>query len=579
MNDSLTSWIEEVWSTLSSLPGASEAVAQERNRWAEFWSLDTLEVVVFGAYDAGKSSLLKRLLVDWKVPVPKWLTVSGRRETFESKRVEAKGLGLIDTPGLGSGNSDHDELTLYTMRLADVYLWVLPPQLVTTGKEKFLEVLFGDVGIAEATIAIVARMDEAGVDPSDNEQQFAELCERKKKELSFIVAEASSARQLRSVHCIVADPYQMVGNLPKPEPEIYDISRSWDRMEDLSREMLALRERCRDLRQSTGIRFIRLLLDDVRGELHRLAEKLSLSKEGMDNEAKRHEIYVERLNALRRQALAELHRRIEDVLLSVSRSAGAEGADSMLNLEETLTKLIDDWADGSSAEYSQLVQELELEVRERMKAPCMDGFRRFAQEAEEKEEVDKTVKVDSLKIGAKAMAFGPALRKSFEKYTTAELGMTMKEAANRLDKLASSGKTVEDYIRSKGKEATFRSAEHANRASRFVRWTRIVDIVGPLAEQLGGVLLEVASEFMTAKQAEGKAQKRALLRQQLRAEAQKIEEEAAELFNTYCDGLRQWIRERDAAINDTILELDTQLKSIETGHERVDELLQTCPGT
>ena len=152
MNDAVTNWIEQAWSALDSIPGTSDAVAQERLRWEEFRGLDTLEVVVFGAYDAGKSSLLKRLLVDWRIPVPEWLTVSGRRETFESKRAEANGLGLVDTPGLGGGNKEHDDLTLSAMRLADAYLWVLPPQLVTTEKERFLDILFGDVGIGAGEI-------------------------------------------------------------------------------------------------------------------------------------------------------------------------------------------------------------------------------------------------------------------------------------------------------------------------------------------------------------------------------------------------------------------------------------------
>ncbi len=291
MNDTVANWIERAWSVLYSIPGTSEAVTQERTRWKEFRALDTLEVVVFGAYDAGKSSLLKRLLVDWEVRVPEWLTVSGRRETFECKRVEAMGLGLIDTPGLGSGNNEHDDLTLTAMRLADAYLWVLPPQLVTTGKERFLEVLFGDVGIAGATIAIVARMDEAGVDPGNNETGFAELCERKKAELSSIFLDASASWPLRSVHCVVGDPYQMVGNLPNPECEIYDHGRSWDGVEGLAQEILDLRGRRRDLRLLAEVRFIRLLLIDVRDELRRLADDLALSKEGMDNEVDRHAIY------------------------------------------------------------------------------------------------------------------------------------------------------------------------------------------------------------------------------------------------------------------------------------------------
>lgn len=576
MQDAINGWIGKAWSALKSIPGASGAVSRERLRWDEFHDLDTLEVVVFGAYDAGKSSLLKRLLVDWRIPVPEWLTVSGRRETFESKHVVAQGLGLTDTPGLGSGNNEHDDLTLGAMRLADVYLWVMPPQLVTTGKERFLEVLFGDVGIAEATIAVVARMDEAGVDPSDNEVGFAGLRLKKKEELASLVAAASSARKLSSIHCVVADPYQIVGNTTNPEPEIYDIGRSWDGVEGLANEVLALRKQRRELRAQAGARFVRLLLSDVRHELGRLAEDLTLSKEGMDNEVDRHAIYEQRLDALQRQAQNELHRQIEDSLLSVSRSGDA-GADTIQSLEGTLAKLVDEWAEGSFAEYRQLVGELELEVRERMAGPSMDGFRRLAQEAEEQEAKAKSPKIDPLKTGRKVLAFGPALRKAFEKYAASELGMTIKEAADRLQKLDSSGETVEAFIKSQGRHATFRGSEHVKKASQFVKWASVLDAVGPMVEQLGGALLEVAGEVMTAKRAEERAQQRIDLRRQLRAEAQKLEKAAAADFDSTCDGLRQWLSERLATINFGQESLSEQLEQLKKSVASIDDLIASCP--
>ena len=576
MKDTVNVWIGQAWSALELIPGASDAVSREKLRWGMYHDIDTLEVVVFGAYDAGKSSLLKRLLVDWRIPVPDWLTVSGRRETFESKRVVAQGLGLTDTPGLGSGNNEHDDLTLGAMRLADFYLWVLPPQLVTTGKERFLDVLFGDVGIAEATIAVVARMDEAGVDPSDNEVGFVGLCLRKKQELTSLFATDSPDGNLSAIHCVVADPYQIVGNTTDPEPEIYDLGRSWDGVKDLGDEILALREQRSDLRRLAGARFVRLLLSDVLDELGRLAEDLTLSKEGMDNELVRHVIYTERLDALQRQSRSELHRRIEDSLLSVSRS-GDTGVESIRSLEVTLSKLVDEWAEGSFSQYRQLVDELELEVRERMTGPSMDGFRRLAQEAEEHEAQAINPKTDPVKTGRKALAFGPALRKAFEKYAASELGMAIKEAADRLQKLESSGETVEAFIKSQGNRATFRGAEHAKKASQFVKWASVLDAVGPLVEQLGGVLLEVAGEVMTAKRAEERAQQRLELRRQLRAEAQKLEKTVEADFDSTCDGLRKWLSDRLAAIKSGQESLSEQLEQLKQSAVSIDQLIAVYP--
>lgn len=576
MNDEITSWIEQAWDVLDSIPGASETLVQERIRWEEFRELDTLEVVIFGAYDAGKTSLLKRLLADWKVPIPEWVSVSGRRETFESKRVKARGLGLVDTPGLGSGSIEHDELTLTAMRLADAYLWVLPPQLVTTGKERFLEVIFGEVGIAEATIAIVARMDEAGVDPNDNETGFAELCTKKKEELSSFIAESSTTRQLRSIHCIVADPYQMVGNTPNPKPEFYDIGRNWDEMADLAREVLDLQKQRRNLRPQAERRFVRLLMSDVRDELRLLTGDLALSDEGMKNEVERHAIYEQRLDALQRQTRAELHRMLEDALLSVSRS-GNLGADSIRSLEEILAKVIDEWSEGSFAEYLQLAGELELEVRERMTSPSMDGFRRFAQDTENREENTKAPKVNPLKTGRKALAFVPSLRKAFETYAAAELGMSLKIAANRLEKLESSGETVEAFIKSQGHRAAFRGAKHARKASQFVKWAGVLDAVGPLVEQLGSALIEVVGEVMTAKQANERAQMRLEIRSQLRSEAEALEETAAADFDSTCDGLRQWLSERLLVYRSCRDDLSIQLRKLKDSIDSIDNLIAVCP--
>ena len=576
MNDELNRWTRQAWSDLESIPGASEVVAQEKRRWEEFRNLDTVELVVFGAYDAGKSSLLKRLLVDWGAPVPDWLTVSGRRETFESKRAEAPGLGLTDTPGLGSGNNEHDDLTLSSMRLADAYLWVLPPQLVTTGKERFLEVLFGDVGIAAATAAVVARMDEAGVDPSDNEVGFINLCSKKKEELSSLVAATSSDKQLRSIHCVVADPYQMVGNMPNPEIDIYDIGRDWDGVQDLAAELLALRKQHSELRPRAGARFVRLLLSDVRDELVRLAEDLAQSKEAMDNQVAQHAIYEQRLDAMQRQARAELRRGIEDELLSVSRS-GDGGADSIRSLEQKLEKVLEKWAEGSFAKYRKLVGELELEVRERMARPSMDGFRRLAQEAEEKEAKAESPKVDLLKAVRRGLPGGPAIREAFEKYAAAELGMPIKVAAERLQELESSGKTVKAFIKSQGRKAAFRGSGHAERARELVKHAKVLDAVGPLVEQLSGALLEVVGEAMTAKRAKERAEQRLELRRQLRTEAEKLEATAAADFDSTCDGLRHWLSERLATINSGRDSLSEQLLNTSTTTGSLEKLIEASP--
>ena len=98
MSSDLSEWTETMWRVLSGLPAAPEAVASQRRRWEDLRQSDKLTTVIFGAYDAGKSTLLKRLLVEAGTAVPEWLTVSGRRETFEVLSVQSEGIVFVDTP-------------------------------------------------------------------------------------------------------------------------------------------------------------------------------------------------------------------------------------------------------------------------------------------------------------------------------------------------------------------------------------------------------------------------------------------------------------------------------------------------
>ena len=570
-------WIDDVWSKINALPGAAEPVAQQQARWREFRERETLEIVVFGAYDAGKSTLLKRLLVNWGTAVPTWLTISGRRETFDLNRAQSNRVGFVDTPGLGSGSDEHDELTIDAIRLADAYLWVLPHQLVTTGQERYVEVLFGEDGIADATVAVIARMDEAGVDPSTNEAGFVDLCQLKKNELRAFVKKALGSRQLHSIHCVAADPYQKVGSISQPDQDMYNIGRNWDGIADLSKTILNLRKHRDTLRAKAGVRFLRLMLNDIRNGLQTRIEILAENMEGFKNEIDRHKQYEERLGALQRQEQAKLRRRIEDVILSAGRSGGSVGSDLIRNLQKELTKVVDEWAEGSFAAYRKLAAEIELEAKERMASPSMEGFLRLAEVAEEREPSAKVSNIDPVTLGKKALTFGPALKKSFETYATNELGMPLKDAADRLQKLESSGESVQAFLKSQGGSAAFRGAEHVEKASKFVKWANVIEAVGPLLKDLGDVALDVAEETMSAKRADERAQQRAELRQQLKAEAEKLRGEVASEFESACNGVREWIAERSSTFRESLHSMSEQRVRLNEELRSLNELFQNSP--
>jgi hypothetical protein len=568
-SDDLDKWTNGVWRTLSEFPGSPEFVTTQQRLWEEFQAKAGLRVVVVGPYDAGKSALLKRLLVEAGTVVPEWLIVSGRRETFEVREVNSEGIHFVDTPGLGSGNREHDQIGLEAIKLADAYLWVMPPQLITTGREEFLEILKGShfceglpkSVVAGATIAVIARMDEAGIDPADNLEGFEKLARKKSEELKQLLCEGG-VDALRAVWCVAADPYQLVGNTPGADRDSYEVGRDWDRVEDLKQ---CLRELCDDknpLRELAGTRFVGAFARQVQQEVAALVDDLELTLEGCTNEIDAHRLCEERLCALKSHARADLRSRVEDALLSASRARSESPAETLRSLESSLSSVVDDWSETFFAEYRRLAADLEFEIRRRMAGPSFAGFRKCVAEAEETEARAGRQGVDAAKIGKRVLGLGPALRQAFDAYASAELGVSLKTAAERLEKTKQSGKVVEATIKAQGQKARFRGTASSDKASKYVKWGRILDAAGPLVEQLGDALFEVVGEVMTARRAEERAQQREELRRKIRVEAHKIEDEAAGDFEATCGGLGEWLDERISIVKEGQLGVEQRLKSL-----------------
>src|SRR5687768_2478293 len=111
-------WFDDIEGVIRDAVG-DEIADSLRDRWAEHEARERVEVTFFGPYDSGKSSLLRRLLVEDQVPVPEWLTVSARRETWSTNEIDALGLTFTDTPGVAAGDLDHERLATETITLTD----------------------------------------------------------------------------------------------------------------------------------------------------------------------------------------------------------------------------------------------------------------------------------------------------------------------------------------------------------------------------------------------------------------------------------------------------------------------------
>ena len=111
--------------------------------WADHDAREKVEVTFLGPYSSGKSSVLRRLVVDAGLDIPEWLTVSARRETFELNEVDVGALTFTDAPGFAAGNELHDQLAEDALALSDAFLIVVPPQLLTSNRELVGSILSG----------------------------------------------------------------------------------------------------------------------------------------------------------------------------------------------------------------------------------------------------------------------------------------------------------------------------------------------------------------------------------------------------------------------------------------------------
>ena len=581
MSSDLSEWTETVWRVLSGLPAEPEAIANQRRRWDNLRHRAELRTVIFGAYDAGKSTLLKRLLVEAGTRVPEWLTVSGRRETFEVQSVPSEGIVFVDTPGLSGGNAEHERISVGEVQLADAYLWVLPPQLVTANKQAYFDFAsgrhFGDglpaPIVADATIAAIARMDEAGIDPEDNPDGFRELAARKTAELRSMLRTGGVEADLRAVVCVAADPFQMVGTDPAPQRDFYDHSRDWDGVEALIRSLRSMCLARESLRAVAGARFVAGLAHEARKMLTDMITENEYNLNACVNEIEHHRLSEHRLNALKRQAAADLHRRVEEELLHASRTGAESAADVARTLEDSLSRAIDEWSESYLDDLRRLAAKIELEVQERLARPSFAEFQRLHEDADE-EAVEQRQYVDAKTIVRRVLAFGPELRKALDAYARSELGIDLTTAADRLQKIKISGETVKDFIKAQGRQGSFRSVADAAKASRLVRWGRAMDTIGPLVVQLGNLGFEAAGEIITAKRAKERAQRRSDLTEKRSQEAVKIENQAAANFDGACDELRQWLSGRTTTLEVGQANFRKQIKELRDGARRINEVLQ-----
>ncbi|MEJ7785464.1 MAG: GTPase [Solirubrobacteraceae bacterium] len=243
-------WLSETCEVLASDAEATGALAAARDIADRGRPL----IAVVGDYSTGKSSFVKRLLVDAGSAAPEDLVVAAHAETAQATTVPWGEWDLVDTPGFQSSNVEHARSALQAVAGAAITVVLFNPNLVVGDTGDLSVVLFGHrdtwrVGKLGRTLFVVNRSDELGVDPHDDLDGYERLCGRKELELSKAIESVGAAARepapldADQILCVASDPYGMVGNRREITSAEYDGHRDWDGMDAFHR---AFRDTARD---------------------------------------------------------------------------------------------------------------------------------------------------------------------------------------------------------------------------------------------------------------------------------------------------------------------------------------------
>ncbi|MBM2619689.1 50S ribosome-binding GTPase [Actinoplanes sp. LDG1-06] len=360
--------INAVREWLGRLPGGSPAGAQSDD-WEVFAKQDRPVVTLFGSYDTGKSSLLRRLLVDAGREVPGWLTISARHETFEVNDAEFDGCVLRDTPGFSVGGSDLRARTntgraMAAVGLTDVGVAVLTSQLATAERD-LLQELVAQRWPAGTMWFVISRFDEAGVDPEYDLADYRELRDRKVSELRDLFGLDERAR----IFVVAPDPYQTAGSFTDLDRTTWDEFRGWDGMDDLAGALAAVSSSPDrpEWRAAAGQRYWARVLDETVTELRaQLADYTTQAQVAAQGVARR-ELWENELDALDKAARAGLDGLVDEV---VRRTWDANADD----LKTEIQRAFDDWFTRHEVRLQRLRQSVR-KTKERERArPSWAGF-------------------------------------------------------------------------------------------------------------------------------------------------------------------------------------------------------------
>ncbi|AXE24280.1 hypothetical protein C0216_13165 [Streptomyces globosus] len=385
-------WASRAESAVREAIGQAGAAALAGS-WAAIAQRPVPTVVLYGPQNAGKTSLLRRLLTEDGTTVPAWAAVSARKETFAADAVESGGLRFVDTPGLMAGDPQHTERAQAALAEADALLLVLNRRGLAADRPHLLAVATGTHFHADrprpfpagALLPVVTMADRWGADPGTEE--FHELVRESRRALHAQLAPHTGERSAPAAHVVAADPYQMAAGVPAGElrPEHYLLGDEWDGIAALRAALHALAGRTAELRAHTRTRFwtrhAAAALEAGRAELAESEAALA----GAGRRRDRALLFEARLDAACAAASARLRALLrEELARLVDAAPPAEGDEALRRRAETrLATATGAWRAAAAEEVRRLAFAARAETAAAAAAPGSEAFATYVDEVVE----------------------------------------------------------------------------------------------------------------------------------------------------------------------------------------------------
>ncbi|MFD3682612.1 GTPase domain-containing protein [Streptomyces sp. NPDC058613] len=515
-------WIDRIRAAVGTVAGkgvTDDVIAL----WIEFRDTPAVRVTVYGPYDAGKSSLVKRLLLEDGTAVPSWLTIGARPETFVVGRETSAGIEYADTPGISAGHPEHEAAADNALGVTDALLVVLPPQLATTGVEHIRAVatgaLFGPKASrlfpAGALLLAVGRMDEAGIDPQDNPDAYRRLCARKRDELALLLAPGTDdvlPPDHVPVHLVAADPYGL-GVFDGPTGD-------WDGIAGLRADLAALVGRRLELRAAAEVRLWSRVATQALDEAENERTQTRLAAEEARRELALLAAVTAELDGVVAAARAELRASVHELLNSaVENLHGADEAAIRAEAEGGLGKVLAGWSTRWGAELDRLVRQADTELAARAQRAAATAFQHFVGTLttppvlQTPQAVARTGE-RSLDLVLRELRGQVrwVVRSLYQSHLEKKLGMSLDQAVAELGQvegLADQRRKLSYYYRS---GVGFADATHVAQARASLQRMKMLDAVLPSVLELSTLVFrEIQGARLEAREAERRSELRSRL--------------------------------------------------------------------